>query len=523
MSLLGFGARSLVPDELLEGWGYDAISDTWLIRPGIPLLARFERQVTYPSPATGSCFLAPSGVPWGGDPKWGQYNRMLIWQSAYDAVIRGIGRVGDTAFPNPHFKFIWRPAGSPDSTAWTEIPGQYLAVSFNSTDGSTITSGTRFVQVLGIEDRRLDPTSTDFDAGTAALPTTDQEIEFFLLGPHPPDEHHPVLIDGITDGELTKNAYDGLYSSRDPDTGAVVATGIRYDEDAVLLMDNPVRFLLDKPIEDLRDWTEKHVYGVNGWSPALDDQGRISPVHRAPPADVSGLTIVTNDDVEPGPAWTAGNRVINRVRFKYRRYYVPLVKDPQTGDLIPAHPDPPPPFEGIPRQSEVTWVDIVPEWIDTLSVIRHGDQLLEIDGLVYGALGRIPTDESTVQPTRSRGHFRRPPSNTPADQFIVPATYHAEPVTGDIEDETGWQLGFSAANDLLLRYAYGAPSWKLPVTRARLRDERVGSWVVVNLSWMPDYETGRRNLFGLAQITSLGELDCAWRSPTLELVVTDES
>jgi hypothetical protein len=50
----------------------------------------------------------------------------------------------------------------------------------------------------------------------------------------------------------------------------------------------------------------------------------------------------------------------------------------------------------------------------------------------------------------------------------------------------------------------------------------VGDWLIVNLSWMPDYVTGRRNLFGLAQIVSLGELDCAWRNPTLELLIEGE-
>ena len=213
MSLTGFGARSLIPDEILEGYGYDPDSDTYIIRKAIPLAGEVGDS-EYPDAWQTRIFVHWGFVPPANSVLRDNGNRVMIWQSAYDAIINGIGRVGGPAFPNPDFVFRWRPHGSPDGTDWTEIPGQYLGVSLNSAE-SRGTSGNREILTVDIEDRRLNPSDPDYDVTTAALPADDVEIEFFLIGSMPPDEHHPIIVDGMTAGEFTVNAYSGLYSARE--------------------------------------------------------------------------------------------------------------------------------------------------------------------------------------------------------------------------------------------------------------------------------------------------------------------
>jgi hypothetical protein len=42
--------------------------------------------------------------------------------------------------------------------------------------------------------------------------------------------------------------------------------------------------------------------------------------------------------------------------------------------------------------------------------------------------------------------------------------------------------------------------------------------VVVDLSWFPDYSTGKRGLLAMGQVIALGDLDCAWRQAVIEIV-----
>lgn len=516
MSILGFGGRALIPDELLEGFGDPT---DLMIRKAIPL-GGWVYDAGHPNAwqtrlvvLTGNFAAAPS---WLRE----QQVRCLIWQSAYDAIIAGIGRVGGTPSPNPNFVFRWRPRGSVDGTPWTEIPGEYLGVSLASVD-SSFTSGNRLLYRVDIEDRRLNPSDPDYDAGTTALPADNTDIEFFLIGPMPPDEHHPIIIEGMTAGEFTANAYAGLYSERDPDTGAVVPTGIRYDEVAVKQMTAPVRFILTKPIEDLRDWLEKHIYQPHGFVPALDDQARISPVSQIPPTDISGLTLIDDDSAEATPDWSAGSLIINSIRFTYPRFYA---TDP---------PDPPPPFDGIPRQNVLEYKTIEIHFYDPLSVERFGEQSLEIDGLAFGAIGKVvdPADELDLSPL---GRFilnlapegaledlraQRRATRPVTDQIVVVSGRPVVPIGGDVSTETGYQLAFDRYEHILNRYAFGAPTMRFPAMRSIVGGERAGSWVRLSLRHYPDYLTERRNLEApLAQIVAMGEISCPWRQITVEIV-----
>jgi hypothetical protein len=271
-------------------------------------------------------------------------------------------------------------------------------------------------------------------------------------------------LEGITAGELLTNIYAGVYSRR-AENGDIVPTGILYDADQLALMIDPVRLHLTEPIEDARDWTEKMIYSPTGWVPALDDLGRISPVSQVPPSDLLGLKNINNANSEPSPDWNAGNRIINVLTFTYPRDYRPT--DPanaETGD-------------GLAKQ------DVILEFRDEPSITRNGEQTFDIDGSAFRAVG----------------------------------TSAAAPV-GTLEAELGYQLAYLRDQYVKWRYALGAPAFSLGLWRISLPTLRCGEWVSVDLSWLPDYITGRRGLVGLGQVVSIGDLDCCWRRGLIELV-----
>jgi hypothetical protein len=317
-----------------------------------------------------------------------------------------------------------------------------------------------------------------------------------------------VVIEGITAGEYARNCYLGVYSSRDPVTGAIVPTGIKYDEAALLQMTALVRMRRASPVEDVRDHLEKMIYGPTGWAPALDHDGRISPVSQIPPTDTTGLYVLDNANAEPSPDWNAGETIYNVIRFKYPRFY------------SEGPPDPPPQFTAVPRQNVVGKVDLNFEFRDEGSIERHGEQILEFDGSMFGAIGKEPDDEENVQPFTGffkftqRAFAAQAVTQTP----VVVSGVHVTPVSGDITDEVGYQLAQDRGNYLLARYSLGAPTMRFNVRRETVPDLRAGDWVLLNLTHLPDYVTERRGLEGLGQVVGLAHLDCAWDRVTVEQV-----
>lgn len=654
------GLRSLVPDELVDGYGYDAPSNTYLVRPGIPLKGHSNRHAFYPSPAVATLSVGASEFP-------EQTRRLLVWKEAYDAVIDGIGRAQNTPEPNPEFTFKWRAAGT--SNTWNEIPGSALGVSLSSATG-TVTEDTRVIGQVVIEDRRVNPLDALYDNTVAQLPGENDIVEFYLLGPVPTNERHPVVLDskvvpgvpsplnpdggdllvgnfnlvasiggtssgtivldanpeemrrhtvpvfnrltnlstsedifipssglftwraagssdpftditlqpalpggasallylelplretsrvftvvqltaddadvpsngqaiefgifyqsgaqellevtvGLTTGDVVKNVYDGVYSRRGVD-GELVPLRGGYDPAALALMDTPVRMRITEPVDDARDWLEKVIFAPDGWAPALDQQGLLSPVSQVPPASTTGLPEITRENGEPAPDWDAGQRVINVVRFTYYRDYDPGTPDPHVGsdDTWATHEK---------RQSVIRGQAVPLEFRDPLAVEKLGEQVLELDGSAFTALGKIPDDiqelllppDPQIRRIRRVGRYLTRDRPVTATPVVIPAFY-IEPISGAQADETGYQVALLRQLHLHNRYALGAQAMALNVMRSAHPTLRAGSWVVVSLPWLPDYTTGRRGLAAMAQVLSLGDLDCAWRHVLVEVVV----
>jgi len=263
--------------------------------------------------------------------------------------------------------------------------------------------------------------------------------------------------------------------------GAVVASGVRYDAAGLALMTEPLRVRFDAEIKDVRDWLEKHIYQPTGWVPALDLDGRVSPVSQVPPTDFAALVTLDDSVVEPSPDWRAGGRVVNAISFHYLRDYHPAADDPEAqrelglmlkflSQRVAADP--------------LAQREVILEYEDPVSIARFGRQGLEIEGAAFRALG---------------------------DEI-------GNAIGDGLEAETAYGLAVDRDRWLRTRYAYGAQTLPLAVLRSAVPTLRAGDWVLLEVSWIPDYLTGRRGGTKLAQVVALGELDCTWRQVLLEVV-----
>lgn len=481
------GTRTLLPEGVYGGYGYDAASDTYLLDPAEPLVGVYQEFVfTFsPYPHVGIIDLT------------GNTTAQRLMSVAGEGQTRGAitYHPGTTSAWYTSFSgivFRWRLAGSSDP--WKEISSTLVADDEGGGLGRLIAgdyhpSDTDRQGFLGttlyLGDKR----------GAADMPADGDSIEFFVLYAGAPSEDLPTYVEGITTGEFVANVYAGNYSARDED-GAIVPTGILYDPAAVALMTDPVRIRLTEPIEDARDWLETHIYAPTGWAPALDDLGRVSPVSQVAPLDVAGLTVINEHITEPVANWNAGERVINVVRFTYLRDYIPpagvtplkqesvsflggifravLGQKTKTADANLTEPD----GDGLMAR------EVVIEFRDEISITRNGELKLEIDGSAFRAIG-----------------------TTEADALI------------STESEQAYALALLRQTHIQARYALGAPSITVPVMRTETLGLRAGSWVVLSLPWLPDLITNRRGLITLAQVTAIGDFDCKWRRVTLEVVV----
>jgi hypothetical protein len=501
------GLKSLVPDGVAGGYGH--VGSSYLISPATPITGTWHYDSRDYAAPPGSNQVTPAGIiqPVTGFISFADSTLSDAVQTAIrNATVLGgevlvtypIGGghfVRDTGYNYLLFKglkVIWRDATTPE--AWHVITDENLVqVGFHIHPDGSADTRTQLISAtiagrpgdgdviapanyLQFGDLRYTPNwnplpgAPEGTGGAGDLPAEGQNIEIMLLYVGAPSADLPLYLEGMTVGELTKDLYDGVYSDRTV-LGAVRPTGILYDEDALLAMTEVVRARITAPVDDMRDWLEKSVYAPTGRAPALDRLGQVSPVSQIPPTDTSDLQVISDSVAEASADWNAGERLVNIVRFTYPRDYKP-------SDETQTDPD------------GLVEISVVDEFDDEPSIDRNGEQVVEIVAPLFTAVG----DDI--------GH----------------------PRNNDETQELGNQLAQDRGKYLINRYSYGAPTITVAVRRAATVLLRNGDWVLLDLSWLPDYVTNRRGLLALGQIVSLGDLDCAWRQLLIEQVspITEE-
>lgn len=356
---------------------------------------------------------------------------------------------------------LWRISGSGDP--WSQIYPALIIIgapSIAEFDDEGRCASVALAQVLD-----------GFPALLANLPAHNDVVEFYIRYRGKPSADLPAYFEG-TLGELLAGVYDRSLEQVAPEATVydlyelaplplTDLLPVRVDAAAIAALTEPVLLRQVAPIEDGRDWAEVNLYAPSGWIPALDLEGRISPVSRNRP-DVVSSPQITAAIAQPSPDWNAGERIVTQVILTAHRYYLPA--DPV-----------------IDRGADgVATREVEKKIIDLDAQDRHGDLIEEFDARAFSVIG-----------------------DTDGNALVAGA-------------ETVDDLALAAEDNVLGRYAGGAPAVVLLVKRDEVSALREGDFVEVLLPWMPGEGPARGLDWSAAQILLLEESDCAWRKMLIE-------
>jgi hypothetical protein len=473
----GGGTTALVPLGPLADWGDDG-DGNYLLEAVEPVIGKTLIQFNSTAGEwVGQIqfndlwdFLSTPGTP--------QFPAALLLSEDAEESLKFIGDGVRAWFPNADV--LWRLAGSSDpyNVARPDAPIAYAyrlgGVQPGVIEGTTI-AGNGLLSLLLYWSASGPP---------AGFPTEDGvELEVILRHRGPATEELPYYYEG-TLGDLLAKLYDrelerapllggDVYDPQGLDTppASEFGGGVRYDPAALAALTTPVLLRATEAIDDGRSWAESNLYAPSGFIPSIDAAGLISPVSRARPSAITGPEI--NDGIaEPAPDWNAGERVVNVVRYTYRRYFIPgaLARIEVAEDGIATR-------------------DVVIEFRDPESVDKHGEQVVDFDASAFGAIG------------------------APATSVVDPGGLPIEGVP-----ETGAILAADARYEVLERYRDGAPAFRVAVRRSDVPALRDGDYVPADLSWLPDLSATLRGLAVEAvQVLSIEGLDCEWLTLLLEV------
>lgn len=364
---------------------------------------------------------------------------------------------------------LWRVAGD---TIWNVArptsPAHFVEPFAGRTDG--LDSGGNPVQKLSFVTLFVD------EIIPPGFPTSDGgSIECIVRYRGPASTDFPYYVEGPL-GDVLRNLYTGVYTLAakaeiegllyDPDDLDHVPIGgfrsrVRYDSGKLDTMLDHVLLRQTSPIADARGWAETILYAPSGWVPCLDDTAAISPINRSLPTFTDH--VVDDDVTVPNPNWQTGETTVSQIIYTYPRYFLPA--DPN----VNTDPD------------TLATRQVILEFSDGESQLRYGEQIQEYDASAFSAVG----DE---------------------DGFSL---------SGIVE--TASLMAQNAKFDVLDRYRAGAQSITVLARRDRLPNALVGDWVPWSLMHLPDRLTGLRgSSASLAQILSLRDDDCVWRTLVLE-------
>lgn len=357
---------------------------------------------------------------------------------------------------------LWRPNGSGDP--WNQIFPAIVAVApvsiaeFND-DGECASVSLALV---------LD----GFPVLLDNLPAHNDVVEFFIRYRGAPTTALPAHFEGAL-GELLQAFYDRTLEQPAATGGLIYdlfdlapaplsdLLPVRYDAAALAALTEPVLLRQTQKIEDGRAWAESRLYAPSGWIPALDGDGRISPVSRTP----SGPPLtpeITGTISQPSPEWNAGERIVSGIEFTSHRYFLPTDPVVERGT------------DGVATRG------VTKRIIDTESQDRHGEHMESFDATAFAFVGDSDGEAVTLG--------------------------------GETVDD----LLAAAEISVLDRYKLGAPAVQLMVRRDQIAAFREGDFVSADLPWLPGDAATRGLAWAMAQILMIGEDDCAWRTLLIE-------
>lgn len=445
----GGGQWSVLPKGLIVDYGkINNFSTDYLIRAVHGVKARY-----YQDPTQVKAGVAMV-TDWNGNPRFTLEDLKNVaygsFVSDWDRDFTGFAALDSVGYYQ-NLGVRWRAWGS--SGAWTTI--QRVPFYGNTTFSSwnpIIQYGHGPGQNAG--QRGIDKDAVGVIINTLDglhLPTNNQDIELQVVWFGPISDTFPLLIE-TTFGQLLKDVYDGVYSQISPMIGYNTTTV------SALVTNTPLaRLRITKSEPDIREWLEPNWYKPLGYAPALDLAGKINPVKYALP-DAS-VTLVQLDDTNTTEAqWMHSVKdVVNKIVFKYKREYA-VKDDKATVGITISEQD----------------VELVEIYAPSAAIL--GPKAIEYDPVTVRSRSAVPFDQ---------------------------------PTTNNISDELGRQLALARWKELKDRFAYGAQRISAKAFRSdsAVSGIKIGDWVLVGISWLPDYESGVRGISRIGQVVKIQDMD----------------
>lgn len=269
-----------------------------------------------------------------------------------------------------------------------------------------------------------------------------------------PSAEMPLFLQGNA-GQILKDLYDGVYSP----TGT---TPVRYDSARmaeVILRAPFVQAKITESADDVRTWVQEHIYRVLRAAPAIRD-GKVYPIFYDLPDATVALTQLDDSNTIKA-AWKHGTeRIVNQVIVEHER------------DIVPTN---------------------VAATVATLTTQK------------------ITIERNRLSDNSQRRHGTKPVTFKPLTLREIVSDTQAE--QGLTTNGIGALFATKVQEELLRRFTNGAQQCDVECARTVAVDAlREGDWVIMAVSWLPDYVTRERGINRLMQITRVGRGDAHKRS-----------
>ncbi len=360
---------------------------------------------------------------------------------------------------------LWRAAGTSDP--WTESANNLAFMPQDEAspvpnlfvmDGNSKYRGQEARGIVGI---KVDPRG-----GAGPVPTNNQSVDFMVVYTGPPSEDYPCLVQG-TVGQILKDICDAKYCDAQD-----AIFKVRYNSTVMnaLVTNTPqFRTRITETVEDRKEWLEENIYQPYGLVPTLDDDWLLAPIkYRLPDPSIT-LTQLDDSNSDIDVEW--GHDAQTAITVVEIELIMEMMYDAVTDPFM-----------------KQTAGDGIQEW-----VIRK----------VYKSASAALLGEHVLsfKPKTVRDYFE---VSTPLGSYELPG-------------EAALRL-IERKSEIFDRYRYGAQKYVASVSRsdAAVAARKVGDWVLLAHSWLPDYATGTRGLNRLGQIVGIQDVSFTRRRFVIE-------
>ena len=446
----GMPTTSVFPRGVIGGWGWTGTE--WVVPPVEPLLAGFSETYNPYNIPLDSWQFGWQPMPGIMDGDYSVPARFRVTDTIRQLLAARFepdesGR--NRRIMHTHIRLLWR---VPGTEPWNVIVPNWMQlqeVGGYGDDGEHVSGGSHVV---------FTPLS-----GVGSLPPGGGPYEFLIGWAGEPSEDTPLHIE-MPWADFLYAVNDGHFS-RDPE-GNPVPIGLPLDEASVDAIQEPVVARIVKPIGDKEDdddgrraalsWLEGNFFQPVASAPAVE-RAEVRVIRYAlPPAGEPVHEVNDSNCIDATWAQSPADAV-TLLTFKFRQHVrVPVEDDP----------------EG--TQSKVDTIATrnvtIRRYADPAYTARIGEQKVDVDTELFSA---VMTKEAAQNPTLQ----------TVAERTLA--------------------LALALADMAFDRFVLGGQALKVVVQESASRTWRVGDWLVVGVSWLPDYATGRRGMSRFAQIQAV--------------------